>query len=295
MVNKFLFIGSGSPSDPGFDDVRLEYHDGSKLDRIPYREFMKARGITVVDKIIESCHGCYDLMSSYSHQMETLHESPDTRVVVVLQGGLLFGLPSIQATQTSFPIISCPTDFIAYSAFMVPSGHAVVAGVGVEKKGAQTQREKALLLAERILNLDHTQVNAVADLKTSSKLVEKLKSYGLRSVNGFGEGYISPGMCLVYGGPDELKGVPEGCFAIRADSDEDVNSWAYMGLAEDRHNLAQYNRVPTAQVRGMDNLAIFAAKVISCQDKTLIGKIRGIGEKKRASYAERNLLKELQK
>lgn len=131
MPKKILFLGQGSASDPGFESVEIEGQ--------PYKDFMQEKGITVIPEVIESCHGCYDLMTKYSKDLQTLTEK--NRVVAVLQGGLLFGLPSIQATQTTFPIISVPTDSVAYTSFMVPSGHAAIATVGVEKK-TKASKEK---------------------------------------------------------------------------------------------------------------------------------------------------------
>ena len=126
---KILVIGKGSKVDPGFDKV--------EINGIPYREHMSNLGITVLEKdLIESCHGCPDLMSEYSDVLQERVEAGD-RVVEILQGGLLFALPSIQATQTTFPIISQPLDLVSFQAFMVPTGHAAIASVGREKITAE--------------------------------------------------------------------------------------------------------------------------------------------------------------
>jgi hypothetical protein len=47
------------------------------------------------------------------------------------------------------------------------------------------------------------------------------------------------------------------------------------------------------QVRGAENLAIYAAKIISLQRPELIPKLKEIAQKKRASYEHRDLIKEL--
>jgi phosphoribosylcarboxyaminoimidazole (NCAIR) mutase len=280
MVEKYLFLGSGSDKDPGFDDVSVE--------GIPYKEFMKSKGITVIDKVIESCHGCYDIMNSYSQQMQFLANN-GARVVAILQGGLLFGLPSIQATQTTFPIISHPLDLVAYSAFMVPSGHAVIASVGVDNEKKE-EKAKALTLAERILNLENPSVNILANNENIEKIMEKNNLFGIAS-NMFSN-LSSDALSLVYGTEEEMKNVPNTSFVVRADSDEKLKDWNYLKTAEERHHLAGWNNVHAMQVRGLDNLVIFATKILSLQRPELIESIKEIGRKKWQTYKHRDLLVE---
>jgi len=277
MVEKYLFLGSGSEKDLGFNDVFVE--------GLPYREFMKNQGITVVDKMIESCHGCYDIMSHYSQQMQQLVEN-GSRVVAVLQGGLLFGLPSIQATQTTFPIISQPLDLVAYAAFMVPSGHAAIASVGVDVEGTDREKSKALNLAERILNLEIPSVNIFISKENDEKLRAKYNQLGGVTFSN----HSSDALSLVYGTLNEMRKVPQDSFAIRADSDEKVTDWSYLKNAEERHHLPDWNEVLAMQVRELDNLAMFAAKVISLQKPELREKIKEVGRKKRLTYQRRDLL-----
>ena len=274
MVDKILFLGSGSEKDPGFDDISIE--------GIPYKQFMKQRGINVVDRVIESCHGCLDRMSEYSREMQCLAENGH-RVVAGLQGGLLFGLPPIQATQTTFPIISFPLDFVSYSAFMVPSGHAAIASVGVERKGEQNQREKGLKLAERILNLDGTIVNIFNDIG-NGKLTEELHRFGINTADyNYNKNQLAVAYC------DKLNGVrsnPNG-FLLWADSDESISDWEYLKRSELRHHQGEYNQIPSAQVRGVPNLLMMVAKVLSLQQPHLIEQIKEIARKKHDSYGPR--------
>jgi phosphoribosylcarboxyaminoimidazole (NCAIR) mutase len=278
MKEKYLFLGSGSDKDPGFDDV--------SIGGIPYKEFMKSKGIIVIDKVIESCHGCYDIMNSYSQQMQFLANN-GARVVAVLQGGLLFGLPSIQATQTTFPIISHPLDLVAYSAFMVPSGHAVIASVGVDDE-KKAEKAKALTLAERILNLENPSVN----IYTSKENYEKLKEKFGQSMNVIPGNTSNDALSLVYGTAEEMAKVPKESFVVRADSDEKLKDWNYLKTAEERHHLADWNNIPAMQVRGLDNLVIFATKILSLQNPELMASIKEIGRKKLNSYKQRDLFVE---
>jgi len=280
MVEKILFLGAGSKSDPGFDGVSI----GGE----PYKNYMAERGIKVVDNVIESCHGCYDLMTNYSQQMQSFVENGN-RAVAVLEGGLLFGLPSIQATQTTFPIISVPTDLVAYTGFMVPSGHAAIAGVGVSK--GQEQKVKALSLAERILNLGAPGVNVLSD--PGGNLREELSKL---KIPYYEKEFQRGALSLAYGS-DNLDLLQSsrfsGCSLVWVDLGGDVNSWYYLREAEERHHKDAYNSVPSAQVRGVKNLAIFAAKVLSFQIPELRSKLESIADKKRSSYDERDLAGEL--
>ncbi len=287
MAEKYLFLGKGSSKDPGFNGAEIKY--------MPYRKFMEQKGIKVVDDVVMSCHGCPDLMSRYAREMQYLAEQG--RVVAVLQGGLLFGLPSIFATQTTFPIISVPTDCAAYTSFMVPSGHAAIATVGVEREDSTLQREKALTLAERILNLGNPIVNVIADNKKNERVIcTDLEKYG---VEFSCDRYMADALSLVYGEYDEIGRVPQGGFAIYADSDENMDDWDYFCSAERKHHEAEYSYFPNAQARGIfpnaqargiGNLAIMAAKIVFLQKPELGEKIKDIAIKKRRSYPEKSLV-----
>ncbi|MBR9704245.1 hypothetical protein GOV12_02445 [Candidatus Pacearchaeota archaeon] len=279
-MRKILFLGQGSANDPGFEGV--------EIDGRPYGKYMSERGIQVLDRVVESCHGCHDLMSEYSEQLQDCIENGD-RVVGVLEGGLLFGLPSIQATQTTFPIISVPMDYVSYTGFMVPSGHAVVAGVGVDR-GDNIQKIKALKLAERVLNLGFPYVNIVSDKTGERKLFDELKLLGVRDVK---RAYRDSEELKILYGDDRINMVPKSGVLVWADSKVDLNNWKSLEEIENHHHLPEYNYIPGAQVKGLKNLAMFAAKIISLQDPSIREKIREVQMKKLASYDKRDLRREL--
>ncbi len=280
-MKKILFLGKGSKKDPDFRRACIlgDFRMASDLEN---------KGITVIDKVIESCHGCPDLMSSYSSQLQHLVEDGN-RVVGVLSGGLLFALPSIQASQTTFPIISYPLDFVAYQAFIVPSGHAAIATVGVDKfMGAKhNQARKALDLAEMILGLERDEVNIISDT-SEGKLSDRLKELSIKSCYGKGDDFQ---LSLAYG-DDGIEKVNPRSFLVRAWDYEYLNSWVYLEKSEGKHHEEKYNIAPTVQVRGLENLAIFAAKIISLQRPEIRNNIRNIARDKRNSYERRDLLKE---
>ena len=281
-MRKILVTGAGSPRDPGYDDVKV----GGVIDRMPIEPYLKERGIQVIQDLIESCHGCPDLMTKYSAQLQSMVEEGD-KVVSVLQGGLLFALPSIQSTQVTFPIISVPLDVTAYTAFMVPSGHAVVGGVGVEIKHstgyAAESRNNALLYAANILNLEEEGV-ALEGNGDLGSVINELNALGIpidkRSK-----------LILTFSGQPPFQ-------EIDSTHPNIVNIWANSERSHGLYpkpaamNWLDYNK--SIQVRGAKNLAIYAAKILSLGNPELRGKLLEMGEIKRAGYEERNLEKELE-
>jgi len=278
---KVLFLGQGSGKDPGFDGVTI---DGKQ-----YREYMREKGIIVLEKVVESCHGCPDIMADYSREMQNRIEISGDRVVAVLQGGLLFGLPSIQATQVTYPIISTPLDIVAYTAFMVPSGHAVIAGTGVDRKVNEKyetkQREKALRIAENMLSLEDSCVYITED-DSNGKLAKELAVFGIEVKQGTNPGSLH----LNYSEGIEEK-VPSG-FVVWADSVENLQEGEYFDDINGVHrNNRKYDNV--IQVKGVKNLAVYAAKILSLQKPELREKIKKIRADKRETYKERNLSREI--
>jgi len=288
-MNKLLFLGSGSEKDPGFDGVEIEGQ--------PFKDYMKERGIGVVDKVIESCHGCPARMKHYSGQMQGL-TTQDHRVVAVLEGGLYFALPSLQATQTTFPIIAVPMDLPSYQAHILPPGHAAIAGVGVSATRASEdysnakdeQKVKALTLAERILNLENPRVNFFPQHECyDKKLRTALQDLGIEFDEGM---YQKDAMSLAYGDPTTL--FDQGSFLIRANPQLNPKKWESLKDAEWTHHRKSHNKIPTAETYHPKNLAIFAAKVLSLQRPELRETIRKIAFDKVDSYPpERDLVREV--
>jgi phosphoribosylcarboxyaminoimidazole (NCAIR) mutase len=263
-MNKVLFLASASEKDPGFE--------GTKVNGQDYRDYFKSIGVYVVEQVIESCHGCPDIMDGYSQQLEQLVDE-GKQVVSILQGGLYFALPSLQATQTTIPIISVPTDLVAYQAFMVPSGHAAIATVGVEREGEYTQRNRAFRAAAYIL-YDPTGVSMYGEDKKCENKLQNLgivpqedKELSVKLTSQFNHRLIeSNGLC------------------IRTDFDEDMNDWAYLARAEGRHHDPVYQTIPNLQVRGSENMAIFAAKIMGQYNPDIRKKVQELGPKKRDTY-----------
>lgn len=271
-MKKILFLGAGSKSDPSFENIP----------DIKYMENQK--GITITKPaVIGSCHGCRDLMTKYSRQMQDLIDKGN-RVVGILAGGLYFGLPSIQATEVTFPIISCPLDFVSYQAFITPSGNATIATVGIEEKFAKDeyrdlQRGRALHVAGKILNLEGDTV-AVRGKGNLENLTKKLNTFSIRASN-------ESKLILTYSNEPVLE------------KGDHVQVWADPLLNASNANSIRdseeiLSKTPnTIQVRSDQDLAIYAAKILSLQRPDIREKLKAMSEEKRKSYQERNLVQEL--
>jgi phosphoribosylcarboxyaminoimidazole (NCAIR) mutase len=268
-MKKILFLAAGSNSDPGFDGI----YD---------KEEMKKNGIRYTEPtVIESCHGCFDKMTEHSREMEEAVINGN-RVVGVLNGGLLFALPSIQATQTTYPIVSVPLDFYSYVGYAVPSGTAVIGTVGIEKSDAMgydtRQRKNALKIAENMLNLGEDTVSVKGEYL--DEIEEVLGKFNIKTS-------ADSNLVLNFGPWPQLP-----------NRDEEVQVWAHSLenpspalLEENQQKL--WSSKNTVQVRGKKNLVNYAAKIISLQRPDVRELLIEMGEKKRQSYEDRNLLKEL--
>jgi phosphoribosylcarboxyaminoimidazole (NCAIR) mutase len=270
-MKKILFLGAGSKNDPSFENV-------------PRIKYMERHGITITKPmVIESCHGCPDLMTRYSRQMQDLIDEGN-RVVGVLEGGLYFGLPSIQATEVTFPIISCPLDFVSYQAFMVPSGNATIATVGIERKLVKdeykdVQRGKALHVAEKILNLEEDTVDVCTE-EDSTDLAKRLKQFGIG---------ISGKSKLVLTSSTKPLDVEGDYVQIWSNP---ILSASGVDIIKDSEEMLS-KAYSTLQVRSEQDLAIYAAKILSLRRPDIKEKITGMRLEKRKSYEERNLTQEL--
>ncbi|MFH1473510.1 MAG: hypothetical protein ABIE55_01315 [Candidatus Aenigmatarchaeota archaeon] len=270
-MEKIIFGGRGSKNDP-------------VLEGLYNKEELSKNGIKVTDPTrIESCHGCPDIVEHYSKETQYFANNDD-RVVGVLIGGLSFALPGIQGTHVTYPIISVPLDMVAYQNFMLPSGHAVTSTVGIERKlengYTTTQRKKALTIAENILNLDTYPV-AIRGDGDLEKLEKELDEIGIVVDD-------DSDLILSYGSKP-LTDVDEKCIQIWADTQSSSMSGSYMDDTE--RFLA---RTPnTVQVRGLKNLEIYAAKILSLNDPEMREAIKKIGENKRKDYNVRSIIDEI--
>jgi phosphoribosylcarboxyaminoimidazole (NCAIR) mutase len=183
----------------------------------------------------------------------------------------------MQATQVTFPIISCPLDYVAFQAFIVPPGNAAIATVGIEKQiphkkeYVHSQREKALLMAEKMLNLEGAgvELSVGARFAEEAKKIEgELQKLGIRT------------------GSSQLRLIYD--YALSGSSREGaINLFAgsYLPQITIDGDEARIRHCPdTLQVHGATNLAVYAAKILSLQDSAIREKLKKMAADKRATY-----------
>lgn len=288
-MKKILYLVKASKKDIGFDDV--------KIGDVPYRDYMKERGIIFPDpEVLQSCHRTPELVEHYSGQMQAQIKKGN-RVVGVSQGGLYFGLPSIQSTQVTFPIISDPTDLVAYQGFLVPSGTPGVGGVGVdypvhrvegsdEQVYATAQRGKALLMAERMLNLEDTSVDLLFDVE--DKAHKELTKLGIEAHKGFSGARLAVSHGKHY---DSERDYPHILLWADGPQIENLDRARYIDESHRRHNF----QTPTGlQCRGPANLAVYTLRILSLQRPELGKKITDMVQKDIDDVPKRDLEKELE-
>ena len=279
---KLLVQSRGSPSDPEYDEQIVH--------GLTFTELMQRCGIrTLTTDLINSAHGCPDLTLKHARQIQRLADIGH-RVAVADAGGLLWVKPGFEAANMpTVPIVSISLGdgwYRGVSAFlapMVPSGIAAVGGVGMN--GYET----AACVLDRILNKNF---GGVYVYNPSEKLTAKLGELGvdvLGRVNG--DELYSLEDCLVVGCLDSLdsegisrfEGInPEGLGIFtppQSDSFGDVEKLMDL-TSRMKHSV---------WVRGAENAAFYAAKVVSAYNSRARDALRDLAEKKRESYDARNI------
>ena len=265
-----VFAGMASPADLSYDDVHIEGKS--------YRDHMAEKGVAVVDGFIESCHGCPDRMEQFSIDMEKIY-AEGNKVALVLTGGLYFALPSLQATQVRFPIISVPTDYVAFQAGILPTGHAVIGTVGVD------QRSTALHFGERIVSMENQAICNIAQ-DPDGALEKALAKYDIPFVVNQPEKSL---IHLAYTS-DPIEGIGNQGILVRGLAGADVCDWQYLIRSQRSHHEEDAKQLPTVQVYGAKNIAVYAMKILGLSDRRFVDKLNAMATEKASSYGPiRNL------
>ena len=88
-------------------------------------------------------------------------------------------------------------------------------------------------------------------------------------------------------GSEKDPGFDDISILLWADSDESVGDWEYLKRSELRHHQGEYKQIPSAQVRGVANLSMMVAKVLSLQQTYIVEQIKEVARKKYDSYGPR--------
>ncbi len=306
MVEKLLVQSKGSKNDPEFSDqiINLDGEDISFLDyfgkhriRVLEAHVREDNGKIEKDLIISS-PGNTPLCLDLAEDVRDLADQGE-RIVCVQQGGLYFAKPSLEAANMpTVPVISIPLDggmwggLDAMLAPQVPTGVPVIGGVGIARYDVAAKIAKEILTEE---------FKGVYLFNPTKKLEEKLKKLGIEVL---GEANDSLKEGLVLGYIDESNYVYSkrlstldkiGTFAVftprKAPIVESGGKKKPMDNAHEAVNLMRdcCGLKQSIYVRGEENLAFFAAKIMSAYNPELKEKLYAEQKKKADSYAKRSI------
>lgn len=278
---KLLVQSQGSPRDPSYAEQMISLNG----EQVSFIEYLHRNGIeTLEEDLINSCHGNTELTLSLARDIQRLVDTNGNQVVAIQQGGLYFAKPSLEAANMpTVPVISIPLNgsFGGLDAFLapqVPSGTAAIGGVGVDNYQAAAKVAKEILTNE---------FEGVYVHNASKRLTDKLEALGVPIL---GEATSSLESGLVVGSVD-----------LNFSLMKSFDSMGSMGIftptkvtfksPEFAHTLMKYcdDLQQSVYVRGDDNVAFFAAKVMSAYNDNLAENLVKIAQKKSDSYAVRTI------
>ncbi len=177
-MDKYILLGVGSPS-----DLKELEKPSKRLGGANVFEYMQERSIKQLEKPLQvSCHRTLDHAVSYAKDIDDF--AAENKVVAVFCGGLSLALPGIVASQTTFlPVIGVPFYSgsthgggldSATAVYNLPPG-TVVAGAPVHFPGENPSIDKAVLLAEKVIDFADAPIMFIgAENSKQAKAVLKL-------------------------------------------------------------------------------------------------------------------------
>jgi len=280
-MDKLLVQSRGSTSDPAYENVMVKLGE----EEFAFTDFCQAHGVKpLYMDVINSCHGDTDMTLDLAEDVQRLADAGH-KVVSVQAGGLYFAKPSLEAANMpTIPVISVPLagayeGLDSFLAAQVPTGTAVIGGVGVKNYQA------AANVAVRMLNRSFDGVYIWAG---TSKLEGKLEELGIPILG------LAPDC-----GPDDLL-----IGNVTHDTLSDFENYGALGVfspvwgadstPEDAIALmrACSNLGKSVYVRGEENLAFYAAKIMAAERPDLQEKLKQASQDKRDSYTQRKIARE---
>lgn len=250
-MEQLLVQTRASDKDPALAD--------QKIDGVPFNDYFRNKGIKVLkEELVASCHGNTGYSLSAAEAMQKLADEGH-KVVSIQSGGLYFARPSLEAAQApTVPIISVPLGGIdAFLAVNLPAGHAAIGGV------APGNYQTAARVAAEILQNDYRGVCIWGT--QSSALENKLKELNVPVL-----GHISPSghqtdMTGAWGEVSLLVG--EVALADLQRFERETRVGIYSCSADPAaHMKAAGELKNSVYARGVENVAIFAAKIFAASN-----------------------------
>ncbi len=277
---KLLIQSRASEKDPEYSKIVLK----SNGTDVPFHDFFLKDGIrTLKEDNVISCHGNTHLDLDIANDVNRLFEKKH-KIVSMQSGGLYFAKPSIEAANMpQIPVISIPLDFVSFLAPWLPSGTAAIGGVGIQNYQCAANVAKAILLNE----FEGVHTYQASD-KLLSKLEElhvpnlgelsKLSDHEIEEKRGLVIGCIYSNAQYYYNRFDSLGKV--GILSVTLQEYPDI-------LSHLSDNLRTMNN--SVYVRGDENAAYFAAKVLASYKKDVRETLEWAATKKADSYDHKGI------
>jgi len=282
---RLLVQSQGSVKDPTYDEQMLML-DGEE---VPFSEFFDRQGImTLIDDLVNSCHGHTQMTLGYASEIERLARDGH-KVVAIQQGGLYFAKPSLEAANMpQVPVISIPLGkgiggLAAFLAPILPSGTAVIGGV------SNGNYQTAANVAARMLNREYS---GVLLYNSTAKVGEKLSELNVPVLGGAHNLKLENQLILARVDArasadqeewDNFRSLDENNLVVFTpyNTDEAVNAITLMTKSRSLQN--------SVYVKGDDNLAFYAAKILALSDPMIALKLRRKAHDKADSYDKRTI------
>lgn len=261
-MQKLLVQTRASEKDPPITEQKIEGH--------PFAEFFRNAGIKVLtEELVASCHGNTDHSLEAAHQMQTL-SNKGHKIVSIQTGGLYFARPSLEAVHaTTVPIISVPLGGLdAFLAPNLPAGVASIGGVSPGNYNTAGRIAKEILTGTfkgvYLWGIQSTRLDeAIKQLKIP--VLGRINPTRPKSVDEIIIGEINPTELQKF----EIS-TPLGIFSMAVDPNY------IMRATKEAHH--------SAYVRGPENLAYFAAKILSTENPEVAGTLFAAKENKARTY-----------
>ncbi len=268
-MERLLVQTRASDKDPALADQKIE--------GVPFNEFFRNKGIKILkEELVASCHGNTAYSLAAAEGMQKLADEGH-KVVSIQSGGLYFARPSLEAAQApTIPIISVPLGGIdAFLAVNLPAGHAAIGGV------APGNYRTAAKVAERILEKHYMGVCiwGTQPIALENKLNElHVPILGRISASGnqtdmagsYAEVSLLIGDVML---ADLQRFETETRIGIYSCSADPV---AHMKAAGELRN--------SVYARGVENVAIFAAKIVAASSPETAEALKKMKADKASTY-----------
>ncbi|HSU72754.1 MAG TPA: hypothetical protein VLJ21_02810 [Candidatus Binatia bacterium] len=269
-MERLLVQTRASDKDPSLDDQKIEGK--------PFREYFRQFDIKTLKDgdLVASCHGNTDYSLRAAEQMQKLADEGH-RVVSIQTGGLYFARPSLEAaTAPTVPIISVPLGGLdAFLAANLPAGVAAIGGVSVGNY------ETAARVAVNILTRTHAGITQWG--MQSTRLTDAIKLLRLpvyQSISPVKQEFaFAVGVLIGEVHPTDFaafeKCAPLGVYSTGVDPNYTMRASKDM-----KHSV---------YVRGPENLAYFAAKIVAMENEDVANALKEAKLAKSKTYKAPNL------